>query len=445
MSTTKNEHSFSSTISVRLFMSAWSVLLLCSCQALPHVSQLGQPQAKSVPAQAQTSRKPARAAVLATDPAQPHPNSVQKRPVEPSHDEPAAVGQTVSGPLETPRTFFPRELSVPACPICQPGARSLPAAAFGSTACLGDDSSFPSAEEYLCNGGDRETAVIVKPDWRVLGLHQGDTVVHYDTIDGQTHVEPSNDVCLYAPRFAAVRKIDGLIVSQQHDRAAGVELPIGIVQSGEVDEATTVVQPLQPGRKHSVRTMQQFRERQPGEGIENLQRPVTAQDQFLPFENLTIIRRGTYDNSEKARLAARLEAAIAWTSDQAPQILIDNKTAVQIVDNLALQSTYTYELAPGKSRVRVVKIASQQNARSGETVDFTIRFDNVGDREIGNVTLLDRLHDRLELVPNSQSCTLKANFSTEDEEGSPRVLRWEVSEPLPVGQGGIVRFQCRVR
>jgi len=24
-------------------------------------------------------------------------------------------------------------------------------------------------------------------------------------------------------------------------------------------------------------------------------------------------------------------------------------------------------------------------------------------------------------------------------------LRWEIVEPMPVGEGGIIRFQCRVR
>ena len=38
-----------------------------------------------------------------------------------------------------------------------------------------------------------------------------------------------------------------------------------------------------------------------------------------------------------------------------------------------------------------------------------------------------------------------ADFLVEENEGESLVLRWEIIEPLEVGQGGIIRFQCRVR
>ena len=82
------------------------------------------------------------------------------------------------------------------------------------------------------------------------------------------------------------------------------------------------------------------------------------------------------------------------------QVLIDNETAVQAIGVNGLESVYTYEVQ-GKSRVRVVKIASKQNAKPGELVEFTLRFDNVGDQPIGNVTVIDKLHDRLEYVADT--------------------------------------------
>ncbi len=62
-------------------------------------------------------------------------------------------------------------------------------------------------DEYLCDGGDAEYAVQVNQDWTVRNLDTEDTVGHYDTLDGRVIVEPSNRVCIYAPRFAAVRKV----------------------------------------------------------------------------------------------------------------------------------------------------------------------------------------------------------------------------------------------
>ena len=41
-------------------------------------------------------------------------------------------------------------------------------------------------DEYLCDGGDELPSVEVRPDWSVDGLELEDTVVHYDTLDGDT-------------------------------------------------------------------------------------------------------------------------------------------------------------------------------------------------------------------------------------------------------------------
>ena len=77
-------------------------------------------------------------------------------------------------------------------------------------------------------------------------------------------------------------------------------------------------------------------------------------------------------------------------------------------------------------------------------MEFTLRFDNVGDQKIGNVTVIDHLTPRLEYVKESQSCTVKADFKIQ-ENPETLVVRWEITDPLEVGQGGLIRFRCRVR
>ena len=69
----------------------------------------------------------------------------------------------------------------------------------------------------------------------------------------------------------------------------------------------------------------------------------------------------------------------------------------------------------------------------------------MGDQVIGNVTVIDNLTTRLEYVEGSQSSTLHANFSVSDNQGDSLTLRWEILEPMKVGEGGVIRFQCRVR
>jgi hypothetical protein len=84
-------------------------------------------------------------------------------------------------------------------------------------------------DEYIFDGGDRDLAVEVNPDYSVRGLDQEDTVVHYDTVDGETLVKPSNRVCIYAPRFSSVRKVYGVDIQEQHERMFEVDKPTGIV------------------------------------------------------------------------------------------------------------------------------------------------------------------------------------------------------------------------
>ena len=100
---------------------------------------------------------------------------------------------------------------------------------------------------------------------------------------------------------------------------------------------------------------------------------------------------------------------------------------------------------PDHPCLRVIKTASTKTARPGDIVDFTIRFDNMGDQAVSHMVLIDNLTTRLEYVAGSAQSSRPADFSTEENEGESLVLRWEFNEPLPLGAGGLVRFHCRVR
>ena len=54
-----------------------------------------------------------------------------------------------------------------------------------------------------------------------------------------------------------------------------------------------------------------------------------------------------------------------------------------------------------KPKLRIIKVASTQTAIPGETVDFTLRVDNIGTQVVGNAVILDSLTTRLEYVPDS--------------------------------------------
>ncbi len=299
-------------------------------------------------------------------------------------------------------------------------------------------------DEYLCDGGDEIPGVQVRSDWTVAGLQLEDTVVHYDTVAGRTEVQPSNRVCVYAPRFAAVRKVYGVVQHDAHEQVSGIDYPMPVDGLGDVQRATTAVQPLPPGVKRGTSALSAFRERTPSTGLENSQALVGTHGGLLPYEDFTLIQRGQMDNSEKARLAERVAAAVAWSHDTALQVIIDDLALQEDLNVTQAESVHIYSLE-GKPRLQVCKIASRHEARPGETVEFTIRFDNLGDQVIGNVTVIDNLTTRLEYVEGSQTCSLGANFSASTNEGESLTLRWEIIEPMKVGQGGVIRFQCRVR
>jgi uncharacterized repeat protein (TIGR01451 family) len=299
-------------------------------------------------------------------------------------------------------------------------------------------------EEFLCDGGDQHLRVQVNHDWTVRGLDQEDTVVHYDTLAGGTNVEPSNCICIYAPRFAAVRKTVGPTQARLRQRSAGVDVDLGIAQQDEVDITSTVLQPLQPGRNIGIKQPIIYADADlPGE-VGRLKIVAGLENGFLPYENLQIIRTGEYDQSEKARLAESIEAAIAWTHNLEAEAVIAGQVPL-VQEGIVRPEELDTSEPVGTPRMRICKLASRRDALPGEIVQFTLRFDNTGTQPVGNVTIIDHLTTRLEYVPGSAECSLDANFITTEIEGESLVLRWEIIEPMQPGEGGIIRFQCRVR
>ena len=165
----------------------------------------------------------------------------------------------------------------------------------------------------------------------------------------------------------------------------------------------------------------------------------------MPFENLQIIKTGIHQDAEKARLAQSTDAAIIWTKDQAVQVVLNGRTAGVINGDQRVQATFTVDDLRDSPKLRIIKVASTQTVQPGDTIDFTLRFDNVGDQPIGNIVLIDNLTPRLEYVPDTAQSSVQADFRTERNEAESLVLRWEVADPLQPGQGGIVRFRCLVR
>jgi uncharacterized repeat protein (TIGR01451 family) len=298
-------------------------------------------------------------------------------------------------------------------------------------------------DEYIFDGGDHDGRVTVTDDWSLEGLDEEDTIIHYDTLDGRTIVKPSNRVCIYAPRFAAVRQVILPYGDDQLVRAGGVEMPIGPIQDGLVQPVTTTVQPVQPVAEIGERSPITFLEKLPP--INMIANTVVraAVDRLKPYEDFDLIRAGKLEEDEKPFIAQAVQAAIVWTLDQGVQVAIEGRAASVLEGDRRAQATYFVE--PGKPCLRICKIASTHSALPGEIVEFTIRFDNVGEQTIGNVTLVDDLTTRLEYIEGTAAASVDAEFFTDPNPQGSLVLRWEIKQPMKAGDGGIARFKCRVR
>lgn len=415
-------------------------ILCCSCRGLPLLKTAKE--SESLPSPKETIKGAVASKSVAANQSAPATMSAAPQPM--------GFGGAVRGQTGGPYAVKPAGHCA-SCPCC--GGGSLPPFAFSDV--YSEESGLPwkppgikgpwPPDEYLCDGGDMNHDVRVKQDWTVVGLDQEDTVAHFDTLDGHTEVTASNCVCIYAPRFAAVRQVTTPVLEEAHERMADVVLPQRVIVHEETRIPKVALQPEQPIAQVGLDQAQAFRDRTKGLLVDLPTRLVLAADAFLPHEDLLLIQRGEYDASEKARLAERVAAAIVWTDNQAAQVLIDGKPAVEARGLSKPEVTYTYELE-GKPRLCLCKIADKSEARPGEVVQFTLRFDNVGEQKIGNVTIIDHLAPRLEYVPGSAQCSVDATFNAQEQlPGESMVLRWEIQSPLEVNQGGIIRFQARVK
>ena len=304
---------------------------------------------------------------------------------------------------------------------------------------------FIPGDELICDGGDEGITVAVDSEWTVRGLDSEDTIAHFDTLAGERRIEASNRVCIYAPRFGSVRKTYGIASNANFQQLAGVDNQVAMVEIEEVDITSTTLQQLQPRGQVGSKSPSTFRDRTRGMELENRVASSAFKNRFATFEDLSIIRFGTFDQNEKARLAEGLAAAETWGRIEAPQAVIDNLTVDSIGTGVPAAETVLVEKPEGKPELRIVKVASAKEALPGDIIEFTLRFDNVGNETIGNVTLLDHLSPRLEVIDGSAECNVEAEFFVTEQDRGTQIFRAEIVEPLPAGQGGIVRFKCRVR
>jgi uncharacterized repeat protein (TIGR01451 family) len=368
----------------------------------------------------------------------PPPAPAATPPAAPQQPPPAtASAKAIAGAVT-------RQACPPVVPMGMDAGVPLPATASGPWTPPGMSQPWPE-DEYLVDGGTHWRGVGAGRQGELTGLQPEDAVAQFDTLDGSTVVEPSNKVYLYSPRFGAVRLVVSLRMDEQRVNPVGVRLPTKASRQEEVQVAAADKQHYQPVGQIVEDKLTIYRGRQYAGATSQLLGPKSFQGAYAWFEDISVIRMGVYRESEMAFLARGAQAAIAWSHKQAVQVILDHQKATEQVSHQAAETLYTVNAEPAHPRLRLIKVASTQFANPGEEVDFTLRFDNVGNQPIGNVTIVDDLTGRLEYLAGTAQCSLPAGFITQPSESGSLVLRWEITNPLKPGDGGVVRFHCRVR
>jgi uncharacterized repeat protein (TIGR01451 family) len=315
------------------------------------------------------------------------------------------------------------------CPPCQPAVPVI-------RPCL------------VCDGDDHGPPARAAGRDGLVNLTAGDTVARYQPADDgpdadQVAVVASNCACVFAPRFAAVREV----VRPLEDAA-----PLG--PGGMTNEELVALEVERQPVWGSVQNIapEASRKALPGVAVQERLAPLAVDQALLPDEDTGLegpAARLAIDQLEQARRRQRprvevgFDVPVAWTCIKAANVLA-NRQQAEVVAADRGTATLRFE-SPGRSELTLCKRAGTDTARRGEEIDFMIYLLNSGDRPLTDIVLADALPKRLLLVPDSAASSLPADFTTERGDDGSVVLTWRLTEPLPAGESGFVRFRTLVQ
>jgi uncharacterized repeat protein (TIGR01451 family) len=302
----------------------------------------------------------------------------------------------------------------------------------------------PRSDEYLCDGGDRTPPVHYDRTFR-HGLDSEDTVGEWSDPAGGHHVTPSNKVCVYAPRFGEVRSftlpVGGTGVAQ-------LVSANDVTHGAGLDARTYLDSEVQKTQIDATRV------RTRASGLE-IERSVAGFDQsasaalnlqdLSPLLNLTFLQRGELNRGEEAFLAKGIQSAVVWTRTEFPVIAATDVSAQEVRAEFRPSEIVGLEDMGRPGQLLVIKIADKESAAVGEVITFTIRYDNLGDKPVHHVRVIDNLTPRLELIEGSATSDRKGRLDLEPNGEGSFVLTLVVDGELAGKTGGTVTFKARVK
>lgn len=253
----------------------------------------------------------------------------------------------------------------------------------------------PSTVECFTDGGDLGPRIGIGPDGKLGGLNPTDVAAEY-TVGNKRRTATSNRVCVCSPRYALRR----------------VELSIGALQSNSGPDAIAQVE----GRVVvSART--------PPMAVIHREKPIILATKLRPGITLSTLGIAEFVGLSKPQLvAANAGVKVIGTYVEPEEI-----------------TSIPNELLVTKS------VEPAGPVMPGDVVTFTLRYQNATRQAVTDLLLSDSLSGRLQYVPGSARSDRPTNVTTADNEAGSVIVRFEIPGPIPAGQGGVVRFQAKVR
>lgn len=302
----------------------------------------------------------------------------------------------------------------------------------------------PNAQEYIFDGGDQRARVVVQKDWSAEGVNPTDTVAYYETAGGQICVMPSNRVPIYAPRFGAVRQIRGVQLSELAVGTHRILAPIAPGKMEDAELAGNMIQPLAPQGGAQVNALDAFQKNSGGIPIDHVLAWKGMSEARVPFELVELFRTGRLTDVQMPAIGRILDGARTWYTNESIGVILDEQAAVVMKDAKFAKEILVYE-TEDKCSLRICKASSHTIADSGDTISFTIRFDNTGPHAIKKTVILDSLSPRLEYIQGSAQTSVDAEFTSTPNDVGSSVLKWELTSELGPSEGGVISFDCLVR
>ncbi|MEW4566515.1 DUF11 domain-containing protein [Tautonia sp. JC769] len=340
--------------------------------------------------------------------------------------------------------FGAAHLGVGPCPfeategVCC-GVPTCPPASFG----LAPNPVFPG-DEYLCDGGDHQNKAGIGADGQVVGVEPRDAMIRFNA-GSKPRVLPTNTVCIYAPRFAAVRTSIGVNENRLITVPRGAE-----ALTRQMQEAT--VRP--PSRMTQNLSANAVRDRRRASAMEGRTPPITHievrvlngltdvvaldQEELVQGPQVSV-------NEQGPRISRRATPPLGIKTAEGPVITGVIQGASQTIVSRGPGELAGVETPPDLPGLAVNKETDTDVAEPGQVVTFTIRWRNMGNVPIHSVSIVDSLLPRFEYEPDSARGPDGAIFTAAENQTGSVELRWDLPEPVMPGEEGSVSFKARVR